>query len=68
MGLSESKDMVCMAAGLMYRIACTMNSYIQSTLFTATFFVTAKFFTMSIVYTQMYEFILNLNSLQQKFS
>ena len=34
----------------------------------ATFFSTAKFFTMSIVFAQMYLFSLNLNSLQQKFS
>ena len=41
---------------------------VQWKLFIATFFITAKFFTMSIVFAQMYQFSLKLNSLQQKFS
>ena len=41
---------------------------LQWKLFTVTFFITAKFFTTSIVFAQMYQFSLNLNSLQQKFS
>ena len=36
--------------------------------FIVTFFTTAKFFTMSIVFAQMNQFSLNFNSLQQKFS
>ena len=40
---------------------------IQWKLFTTTFFISAKFFT-SIVFAQMYQFSLNLNTLQQKFS
>ena len=42
--------------------------FIKWKLLTATFFITAKFFTTSIVFAQMYQFSLNLNSLQQKFS
>ena len=34
----------------------------------ATFFITAKFFTTSIIFAQMRQFSLNLNSLQHKFS
>ena len=36
-------------------------------LFIATFFTTAKYFTTSIIFAQMYQFSLNLNLLQQKF-
>ena len=32
-----------------------------------TFFITAKFFSMSVVLAQMYQFSLNLSSLQHKF-
>ena len=41
---------------------------IQSTLFTMTLFMTAKFFTTSLVFAQKYQFSLKLSSLQQKFS
>ena len=44
------------------------NKQIQCKLFIVTFFITAKFFTTSIVFAQMYQFSLNLNSSQQKFS
>ena len=44
------------------------SDMIQWKLFTVTFFITATFFTTSIVFAQMYQFSLNLNSLQQKFS
>ena len=45
-----------------------MLAHVQRKLFIATFFITAIFFTTSIVFAQMYQFNLNLNSLQQKFS
>ena len=41
---------------------------LQWKLFILTFFITAKFFTASIVVAQMYQFSLNLNSLLQNFS
>ena len=41
---------------------------VQSKLFITTLFITAKFFTTSKVFAQMYQFSLNLSSLQQKFS
>ena len=39
----------------------------MKTLYTDTF-IKAKFFIMSVVFAQMYQFSLNLSSLQQKFS
>ena len=45
-----------------------VHAYGQLKLFTATFFITATLFTTSIVFAQMRQFSLNLNSLQHKFS
>ena len=45
-----------------------MEFKLQRKLFMATLFITAKFFTTSILFAQMYHFSLDLNSLQQKFS
>ena len=39
-----------------------------SKLFILTLFITAKFFTTSVVFAKMYQFSLNLSSLQLKFS
>ena len=41
---------------------------IQSTLFILTLFITATLLTMSVIFAQMYQFTVNLISLQQKFS
>ena len=42
------------------------SAYIQ--LLILTLFITAKFFSTSVVFAQIYQFTLNLNSLQQAFS
>ena len=44
------------------------HAHILKTLYILTLFITAKFFTISVVFAQMYQFSLNLSSLQQKFS
>ena len=44
------------------------NIGIQIKHFIMTLFITAKFFITSVVFEQIYQFSLNLNSLQKKFS
>ena len=41
---------------------------IQRKLFIITLFITAKFFITSFMFAQMFQFSINLNSLQQKIS
>ena len=44
-----------------------MRTFNYSENFIMTLFITAKFFTTSVVFAQKYQFSLNLSSLKQKF-
>ena len=72
LGLCGSGDKVqrkfgCRSGGIYSDILIyTLYMYTVKTLI-LTFFITAKFFTTSVILAQMYQFSLNLSSLQQKF-